>query len=303
MRVFVTGATGYIGKAVARTFREKGHTVYGLIRAPEQKDDVSQHEIWPVVGNIENPESYAKVLDEVEVVVHCAFDSSDQAIERDAKLIDVVVNKFSKSPLPHTFIYTSGVWIYGSTGSKIVDEASPVNPLDTIKWRPEHEQKVLKATSPNLRTVVIRPGMVYGESGGLTDLIFNSSQNGSIAIPGNGHTHWAMVHVQDLAHAYVSAAEKELTNVILNVVDDANPTLQEIGEAIAKRAGVDEKVINLSSEEGEKQFGHLIKGLTIDQKVNNARIKRLLGWQIHHASFVDDMDIYYHAWKANQHAK
>jgi nucleoside-diphosphate-sugar epimerase len=300
MRVFVTGASGYIGNVVARTFREKGHTVYGLVRSQENADLLSLNEIWPVFGELEKLESYAKILEEVEVVVHCAFDATEKGVERDLTFIDAVLNTYSKSSLSHAFIYTSGVWVYGSTGYKTVDEASPLNPIDIVKWRPEHEQKILKATSPYLRTVVMRPGCVYGSVGGLTNFFFTSTQNGAVSMVGNGRNRWTMVHVQDLAHAYVSAAEKEVTGVILNVTDDTNPTVQDLAEAVARSAGKPGQIHSLSSEEAEKQFGSLVQGLTIDQEVNNARIKRLLHWQIHHASFIHDVDIYYNAWKATQ---
>ncbi len=300
MRVFVTGASGYIGNAVAKAFREKGHTVYGLVRSKENAIDLSKEEICPIIGSLEKPDTYSKILDEVEVVTHCAFDSSNKGAEQDGQAIDNILNKFSKSPLSHALIYTSGVWVYGSTEYKMVDESHLTHPINLIKWRPQHEQKVLKATAPNLRTVVIRPGCVYGGIKGLTTLLFNSIQEGSVVIPGEGKNRWAMVHIQDLAHAYVSAAEKELTHTILNVTDDSSSTLREIAEAIARSAGIPDKVRSLSTEEANKKFGSITEGLMLDQKINNTKIKRLLHWQIHHAAFVDEIDTYYQAWKATQ---
>lgn len=301
MRVFIFGASGYIGHEVAKAFRTKGHTVYGLVRSQADADLLSLDEIWPVIGDLTNPQSYQQVLEEVEVAVQCAFDySSDNGVELDAKTIDVVLESFSRSSLSRSFIYTSGVWVYGSQGYKMIDESQPLNPLDIAKWRPAHEEKVLNATKPSLRTVVIRPGLVYGGTGGLTNLLFSSTQNGSVSIVGEGHNRWAMVHVQDLAHAYVSAAEKELTNVALNVVDDSTATLREMVEAIARAAKIEGKIQVLSQEDGEKQFGPIVQGLTVDQSVNNSRIKRLLGWQIHHAPFIYDIDLYYNAWIATQ---
>lgn len=300
MRVFITGASGYIGHAVARAFRDKGHTVYGLVRTKENADLLSLDEIWPIIGEMEKPETYAPILNDVEVVVHCAFENSAHGIEREKTFIDHVLNKFSRGNLSHTFIYTSGIWVYGSTGHRVVDESNALNPIDLVKWRPEHEQKVLKSTSPILKTVVIRPGIVYGGVGGLTNLFFTSIQNGSVRLIGEGHNHWAMIHVRDLAAAYVAAAEKEISNVIFNVVDDASPTMQEIVNAIANSAGISRQVRSISEKEAEELFGPVTQGLLIDQQVNNARVKRLLGWHIHHSSFIKDVDIYYHAWKTAQ---
>jgi nucleoside-diphosphate-sugar epimerase len=304
MRVFITGASGYIGHAVAKAFRAKGHTVYGLVRTEEDAHLLSLDEIWPVMGDLEQPDGFRKVLEEVEVAVQCAFDySSNKGVELDAKTIGTILDVFSKSSLPRTLIYTSGVWVYGSQGYKLVDESMPLQPLDVAKWRPSHEEKVLKATSPLLRSVVMRPGHVYGGVGGLTNLLFTSTQSGSVSIAGEGHNRWPMVHVQDLAHAYVSAAERELTNVILNVVDDSTATLREIAEAITRAAKLEGKIKVLSKGEAEQEFETILQGVLIDLTVNNSRIKRLLGWQIHHAPFIYDVDLYYNAWQTTQQSE
>jgi nucleoside-diphosphate-sugar epimerase len=300
MRIFVTGASGYIGQAVAKAFRNKGHTVYGLVRSEEDANLLKLMEILPIIGDFNQPETFEKILDNVEVAVNCAFDYSDQGVERDANTIDLIIRSFSKKSLPTSFIYTSGVWVYGSRGHEIVDESTPVNPIEKVKWRPEHEKKVLDASSKNLKTVVIRPGFVYGLNGGLLKVFFAASQNGTVPMIGEGHNRWPMVHVNDLAHAYVSAAEKELNGVILNVVDDSNPTMKEIVEAIARCAKIEGKIQGLNNEEAQKILGALWEGMAIDLKVDNSRIKRLLKWQIHHAPFLNEAETYFQSWKASQ---
>jgi len=300
MKIFVTGASGYIGHTVARAVRAKGHRVYGLVRRQEDADLLSLDEITPLLGDLEYPESYQRILDEVEVAVHCAFDSSGQGIEQDAQTIDTIINVFSKSSLPKIFVYTSGVWVYGSKGSEIVDETSPLDPLDIVKWRPTHEEKVLKANSAQLKTVVLRPGNVFGNVGGFTNFFFTSIENGTVSIVGEGNNRWPMVHVQDLAHAYVSVVEKELSHVILNVTDDSSATVREMAEAVAKAAEMSGRVKEMSTEEAEQHFGPLVPALKFDLKVDNSRIKRLIGWHIHHAPFINEVEIYYQAWKTTQ---
>lgn len=298
MRVFVTGATGYIGKAVSKAFRAKGHTVYGLVRSQEIASALSFDEIWPVIGDMRQPESYTKILQEVEVAVHCALDASDKTVELDALTIDTILKTFEQSPLPKAFIYTSGVWVYGSTGYKTVDESTPVNPIDLIKWRSEHEQKVLNAASSKLRTVIMRPGIVYGKAGGLTDIFFTTSQNGETVVIEEGRNRWAMIHAQDLAYAYVAAAEKEISNTILNITDESSYTMREMAEEIARVNGTPGKIYSLSKEEALKQLGSMSYGLMLDQQVSNARLKRLLGWQTHHLPYLNEIEIYLNAWKA-----
>lgn len=294
MRVFITGASGYIGSSVAKAFREKGHTVYGLVRTQDKADHLLSKEIWPILGDLDNPQSYHSILEQVEVAVHCALDHTPQAVERDAKTIDTILSVFSQSPYPRSLIYTSGVWVYGSQG-QMVDESMPLNPIELVKWRPEHEQKVLSAKNP-IRSVVIRPGVVYGGSGGMMNHFFSSAQKGEVTIVGEGNNRWPMVHVQDLAYAYVAAAEKEISHVILNVVDDSTATVREMAEAVAKAAKIEGKISVLPTEEAQKLFGAVVEGLLVNLTVNNSRVKRLLGWQIHHAPFAAEADIYYNTW-------
>lgn len=298
MKILITGAFGYIGRAVAKAFREKGHCVYGLVRKQHQADLILQDEILPVIGDLSQEETYSDILHEVEVVVHCGFSPLKNGPEIDAKLIDTVLKNFSSTPHSRSFIYTSGIWVYGSCGDRIVDESTPLNPVQKVIWRPSLEEKVIQASSAQLKTAVIRPGVVYGGVGGLTQLLFETSEKGAAPLIGDGSNHWPMIHLLDLAHAYVSVVEKEANRVILNVVDDSTVTLRELLDSIAHLTGKKEKMGAISLEQAEKQFGKLAEGLAIDLKVNNSRIKRLLDWKVHHAPFINEIDIYYSAWKA-----
>src|SRR4029450_1243631 len=110
-----------------------------------------------------------------------------------------------RGPTPKTFLYTSGVWVYGSTGDQPADETTPLTPLHLVAWRPAHEQMVLSAT--NVRGIVFRPGCVYGKPGSLTAAWFEGASKGDLSVVGDGKNRWAMVHVDDVAEAYVRAAE------------------------------------------------------------------------------------------------
>src|SRR5579872_7470325 len=216
MKVFVTGASGYIGQAVAKAFRFNGHDVWGLVRTEKSAQGLKRDEIRPVIGSLEQPNSLKSVLSDAEAIVHCAFDSSGEGVKKDEAAIDLFIKAAAHGPFPKSILYTSGVWIYGNTREKVVDESERVQPLSVVKWRPSHEEKLLKAESPLIRPVVIRPGCVYGRKGSLTSMWFNSAKNGKIEIAGNGENRWAMVHIDDLARLYVKAAEKEASGVILN---------------------------------------------------------------------------------------
>lgn len=186
MNVFVTGATGYIGGAVAAAFRRAGHRVFGLARSSEKARSLAREEIVPVLGDLAAPESFLAVARGCDTFVHCASENSGATIVRDRAAIDTFLAASRDATAPRAFLYTSGVWVYGDTGGRTVDETSPLAPLDLVRWRVEHEQLVLAAASAQLRTLVLRPGCVYGGSGGLTVPWFASAVAGEVEMVGDG---------------------------------------------------------------------------------------------------------------------
>ncbi len=298
MRVFVTGASGYIGQAVAKAFRFNGHDVWGLVRTDESAKRLKRFEIRPVIGSLEQPNSLKTVLSEAEAIVHCAFDSSGEGVKRDEAAIDLFVHAAAHGSFPKSILYTSGVWIYGNTKDKVVDESAQVSPLSVVKWRPSHEERLLKAESPMIRPVVIRPGCVYGGKGSLTSIWFESAQKGKITIAGNGENRWAMVHIHDLARLFVKAAEKEIGGLILNGANHSRDKVKEMAEAI-QNLRVAKTIHYLSDEEAKTQFGPLAEALKIDQQVSSRRASLLLDWHPRHPSFIQNVREYYEAWLAH----
>ena len=116
MRIFVTGATGYIGGAVAVALRRAGHDVRGLVRSAEKAAHLRRYEIEPVVGDMTQPGSFHEALDECSVLVHAAADHAGGVVEPDRAVIDTFLAAGARGARPKTVLYTSGVWIYGDTG-------------------------------------------------------------------------------------------------------------------------------------------------------------------------------------------
>lgn len=301
MRIFITGASGYVGLAAGIAFRQAGHHVSGLVRTSEKGELLLAHEIEPVVGEMRDLKSYEEAARSAEVLVHCAQEKTSEGADLDYATVVNLIDIAKHQNLPRAIIYTSGIWVYGNTGMHIRDEAASLNPIEMVKWRPYHEETVLKATTSKLRTVVLRPGCVYGGSGGLTSQWFQASLKGKIPTIEEGNNRWGMVHIHDLARSYVLAAEKELSGVVLNVTDDTHYTTQEMIQAVAAMTG--SIVEPVSRTEAEKRWGPLVQGLAIDQQVSNERIKRLLGWQPRHNSFISDLQLYYHCWQIFQKTK
>lgn len=295
MRIFITGASGYIGFAVAEAFSQAGHRVYGLVRSEEKAKRLFASEIVPVIGDLSHPESFAHQLEAAEVIIHCAFEMSPRALQLENKVIDAILQTTANSKKTHTLLYTSGVWVFGNTGTQIADECSPLNAISMVKWRVQTEERIMSASSKHLRTVILRPGVVYGGTGGLTSPWFESLTKGSVEIAGDGQNRWAMIHYRDLAEAYVLAAEKELDGIAINIIDNSHDTIRETALAIARAGGIPGKINPSTVSEAFQKFGPLAEGLLADQQFSNERARRLLSWYPKHPRFIDNIDLYYHA--------
>jgi nucleoside-diphosphate-sugar epimerase len=301
MQVFVTGASGFIGGAVATALRRAGHEVCGLVRTPEKARALAAREIEPIVGSMEEPRSYADRAAECEVLVHTAAEYTQRYMELDKRTIDTLVGAATRAQRPRLFVYTSGVWVYGDTGDARVDEASAIKPAKIAAQRAEHERVVLAADRGALRTIVIRPGCVYGESGSLTaDWFESATKDGAARIVGDGANRWAMVHVHDLAELYVRVVESTFRGEVFNATDRSRDTLLECARAASRAAGAGGKVANLSVVEAAKFFGGMAECLAFSQHVDSSKAVRLLGWQPRHGGFADEAPRYFAAWKASR---
>lgn len=297
MRVFITGATGYIGFNVAKAFRRTGHEVWGLTRSTEKAGILARNEIHPVLGSMQQPDSLKTIVADSDVIVHAAIDYQADSAALDAATVQVLLDAARQAPQPKTLIYTSGVWVYGSTNGRPADEQTPPAPARAVAWRPEVESAVLNAGG--IRGLVIRPGVVYGQGGGLTGLWFDGASNGDLLrVVGDGYNHWAMVHVDDLARGYVQAAESGLAGEAFNLVDPSRATVMEMASAAARAAGYTRQLEFIPVDAAARDMGDLAEALALDQVVDAGKAARLLGWQPNHNGFAAEVDTYFKAWQA-----
>lgn len=299
MRAFVTGLNGYIGFNVALALRRAGHEVFGLLRRPELAGYMLRHEITPVMGDMTRPDTYAAVAEDCALLVHTAFDAAGDKVGADRAAIDTFLAAGEKGARPKTFVYTSGVWVYGDTGGRLVDETSPLDPVSVVAWRPAHEQLVLGAR--HVKGLVIRPGCVYGKQGGMTAMWFAGATGAMpFTVVGDGRNRWAMVHVWDLAEAYVRLAESGLGGEAFNVTDRSRHMVGEMAWAAARAAGYQGEITFQPATEAEQTFGPVASALALDQHVDARKAVRLLGWQPRFGGFTDGVATYFEAWKASQ---
>jgi nucleoside-diphosphate-sugar epimerase len=299
MRVFITGATGYIGFNVALAFRRAGHMVWGLVRSPEKAQILKKNEIIPVLGSMQRPESYLIIAEQCSVLIHAATEYSADRVALERLTAESLIRIGNSGARPKTFIYTSGVWVYGNTNCQTVDETSPLNPAKLVSWRPAVEEMVLNAEE--VKGIVIRPGCVYGRKGGMTGLWFKGAyQEKALKGIGDGNNHWAMVQVEDLAEAYVLASESGLKGEIFNLADRSRSSISENLKAVARATGYTGEIEFIPAEKTSQTLGDYAYCLALDQHVDAGKATRLLGWQPKHLGFVAEVETCFTSWKAAQ---
>jgi uncharacterized protein YbjT (DUF2867 family) len=158
MRIFLTGATGYVGRGVLDALVRAGHTVTALVRDGEKAKRVAAKGGRPVIGNLAEPESYRAAADAQDGYVHTAFDTASgrgPAIDRIALDTMIVAARRPRTagattPRARFLIYTSGIWVLGRSSDPVAEDA-PLNPLPIVAWRPAHEDLVTAAGSGRVR--------------------------------------------------------------------------------------------------------------------------------------------------------
>ena len=283
MRIFMTGATGYIGSAVAPALRERGHDVAALVRPETDSKALRDLGVVIVAGDLASLPTLADSLGSYDAILHIAQSHSADAPALNQIALDVFTAQQA------FFVYTSGVWVCGNTGFDVADESTPPDPLPIVAWRPAQEQAAL-ATG---RSAVIRPGCVYGGKQSLCAGWFESAeQKKPVYLVGDGNNQWAMVNLHDLADCYVRITEQRATG-IFHAVDDTNDTLLGCALAVATGCVIETIPIEVAAE----KYGPFADALAIDQRVSSKATRQKLGWSPKR-DFTGSLDEQWAEWKA-----
>jgi len=273
--VFVTGGTGYIGGSVVRELRRRSHVVHALARSEASERKLRGLGAEPVRGDMRDVDVLRAQAQHTDAVITMAQEPSPEhpALERAAltALLDGLPNG-------KTFIYTSGVWVYGSRGDALVDEEAPLAPLPIVAWRPAHEELVL-AHQGRLRVVVIRPGVVYGDGGGIPGMTAEAARAGRLQLVGAGANRWPTVRHDALADLYALAVGNAAARGVYNATRGAAVPYGEIAHAVARAAGGDGTVERISIDNARETMGGFADALAVDLQMDSSRAARELGWE------------------------
>ncbi|MGH7165357.1 MAG: SDR family oxidoreductase [Nitrospiraceae bacterium] len=288
MKVFLTGATGYIGTVVAQALQKARHQVIGLVRSDEQAKKLAAQGIKGVTGDLLNVTTIEQAAREADGVVHTASTNDANMAQTDTSVVRAILAALQGTGKP--FVYTSGVWVMGNTDGHVADEGKALDPTPLVAWRAGLEQEIIAAATGNVRTIVIRPALVYGRDGGLLAMFLKSARDeGAFRFVGDGENHWSFVHVDDLADLYVRALEKAPAGTVLIGVHGPSHRVREIAEAASYAAQAQGRPQAWPVEEARKVLGPFADALVLDQKLSGERAKTLLGWVPHAPSVLDEL--------------
>lgn len=319
VKVLIIGAAGYIGLHLSQQLRRANHIVYGTTRSANKQALLQANEIIPIVGPIEvdhhQPAAWMEAIktENIEVVIDLA------ALPNSAKVILEPVIRLSKerqsAHLPKIgFIYCSGMWVHGSSLNLTSDlvpvgtKTSPFQPPDFVRWRPEIEHQVL-ASYEHLNAAIIRPSVVYGGTGrGTWDIyftqIFQDIQNNkaSISLPADPDCVLALVHVDDVASAFVAAVGKlELVSGHKDSypvfdVSTSHESLALILQRFATEMGYKGKVELTGVPKGNGMLELRLQAFNTSVNIGSTRAKTMLGWTPTMIGMAAGIQIYAKSW-------
>lgn len=287
MKIFLTGATGYIGAAVARALQDAGHSVTGLARSDKAVQKLEGRGQAAHRGDLTDLEALTLGARSADAVIHTASANDATSPQTDPPAITAMLDALAGTDKP--FLYTGGLWEIGDTGGNSVDETFIGRPAALVAWRPAVTQHVLDAAWRGVQSAVIRPGLVYGHGGGMMAMLTQSARrDGVVRYIGTGENHWTMVHVDDLADLYVRALQAPAGTLLFGAAGDP-VRARDVAEAASLGGGAAGRTRSWPLEEARQVFGPIADALVLDQQATGARACHLLGWSPQAPSVLDDL--------------
>ena len=289
MRVFVTGASGFIGSAIVQDLIHAGHSVLGLARSDSAAQSLAATGAQVHRGDLEDLESLRSGAAQCDGVIHTAFihdfSKFKENSEIDQRAIEALGDALAGSNRP--LIVTSGIGAFAPGRLTTEDDVPPPGYSATPRVS---EQTAVSMVARGVHASVVRLPQVHDpfKQGLVSYLIAVAREKGVSAYVGAGLNRWPAVHRLDAAPLYRLALEKGSAGARYHAVAEEGVPLREIAEAIGR--GLKIPVVAKSPEEAAGHFGFLGSFVGMDISASSAKTQEWLGWRPDHSGLIADLD-------------
>jgi nucleoside-diphosphate-sugar epimerase len=290
MRVFVTGATGFIGSAIVPELIGAGHQVLGLARSDAGAQALIAAGAVAHRGSLEDLESLRSGAAKADGVIHCAFDHDFSNFvancEKDRRAIEALGAALAGSDRP--LVITSGTGIGNAVPGQAATEENfdPNHPIPRIA----SELAGASMSAAGVSVSVVRLPQVHDtvKQGLITPAVALAREKGVSAYVGDGLNRWPAAHVLDVARLYRLALEKREAGARYHAVAEEGVPLRDIAEVIGR--GLKIPVVALSAEQAAAHFGWLAAFAGRDLPASSAQTQQRLGWRPTGPGLIDDLE-------------
>ena len=289
MRVFLTGATGFIGSRIVPELLGAGHEVLGLTRSEDGAAALVAAGAEAHRGDLQDLDSLRAGARDADAVIHTAFDHEFSNFvancEKDRRVIEALGGVLTGSDRP--LIITSGTGMGGGAPGRLAVEAVFDRSHPNPRIASEDAGEALKAQGVDVR--VVRLPQVHDplKQGLISPLVEVARDKGVSAYVGDGLNRWPAAHVLDVARLYRLALDKGAPNARYNAVAEEGVTAREIAEVLGDGLGL--PVVSLSPEEAAAHFGWMAMFVGLDMSASSAWTREQLGWRPEGATLIEDL--------------